>query len=232
MGAGPYKSPYRWSPLTWELDSVQYFNERPIATQQTGFTFVAQMRSWLPDEIGGILWFGLDDAAQTVFYPVYCGNTSVPEEMRVGNGDLLNFSWTSAFWIHNWVSNMVYSRYTDKIIDLQKVQSKLENDFKIYQPAVEEKALALYKDSNSDAVSYLTDYTNMQVANGVAEWKKLGEYLMVKYIDGVIKREKDNQFERNAYGEPAFPIRPGYSEDHYRNLIDETGDRYKVLEVK
>lgn len=232
LGAGPYKSPYRWSPLTWELDSVQYFNERPIATQQTGFTFVAQMRSWLPDEIGGILWFGLDDAAQTVFYPVYCGNTSVPEEMRVGNGDLLNFSWTSAFWIHNWVSNMVYSRYTDKIIDLQKVQSKLENDFKIYQPAVEEKALALYKDSNSDAVSYLTDYTNMQVANGVAEWKKLGEYLMVKYIDGVIKREKDNQFERNAYGEPAFPIRPGYSEDHYRNLIDETGDRYKVLEVK
>ncbi len=114
IGAGPFNSPYRWSPLTFEVDSVEYCNERPIATQQTGFSFVAQMRSWLPNPIGGVFWFGVDDAAQTVYYPVYCGHADVPEEMAVGNGDLLTYSETSAFWTHNWVSNMVYTRYSDR----------------------------------------------------------------------------------------------------------------------
>ena len=116
LGAGPFNSPYRLSPLTYKLDDESYCNERPIATQQTAFSFVAQMRSWLPNEIGGIFWFGIDDAAQTVYYPFYCGHTEVPHEMEKGNGDLLTFSWTSAFWIHNWVSNMVYSRYSDCLL--------------------------------------------------------------------------------------------------------------------
>ena len=232
VGAGPFNSPYRWSPLTFEVDSVEYCNERPIATQQTGFSFIAQMRSWLPNPIGGILWFGIDDAAQTVYYPVYCGHSDVPEEMAVGNGDLLTYSETSAFWTHNWVSNMVYTRYSDMSIDMQKVQQKLENNFKETQPEIEKKALNLYKQSQSEAVHFLTNHTNSLIKNGLQEWKKLGQYLMVKYVDGVIKREKDGEFQRNPHGEPASPIRAGYSEEFYRKVINQTGDKYKVQEVE
>ncbi len=232
VGAGPFNSPYRWSPLTFEVDSVEYCNERPIATQQTGFSFVAQMRDWLPNPIGGVLWFGLDDAAQTVYYPIYSGHTQVPHEMAVGNGDLLNFSWDSAFWIHNWVSNMVYARYSDKIVDVKRTQSELENRFKDDQPEVEKKALELHKQSPSESVHYLTQYSNNLVKEGVASWKKLGEYLMVKYVDGVVKKEESGMFKRNPYGQPASPSRPGYSNEFYKKVIDQTGDKYKVQPVE
>ena len=229
FGAGPFNSPYRWSPLTWEVDSVEYCNERPISTQQTGFSFVSQSRSWLPNEIGGILWFGIDDAAQSVYYPVYVGNTIVPESMKVGNGDLLNFTWDSAFWIHNWVSNMVYSRYSDKIVHVNELQNKLESNFENQQLEIEKKALAIYKESKPDAINFLTNYTNTNVEQGLSEWKKLGEYLMVKYVDGVVKKEDNGEFKRNEHGEPASPDRPGYPNEHYRKVIEETGDKYKVL---
>lgn len=232
VGAGPFNSPYRWSPLTFEVDSVEYCNERPIATQQTGFSFIAQMRSWLPNPIGGILWFGIDDAAQTVYYPIYCSHTEVPHEMAPGNGDLLNFSWTSAFWIHNWVSNMVYTRYSDMSVDMKKVQSQLETKFKTSQPAIEQQAIALYKQSQPEAVHFLTDYSNKLVKEGVEQWKKLGEYLMVKYIDGVIKKEEKGQFIRNEHGQPAFPSRPGYSNEYYKKIIDQTGDKYRVQPIE
>jgi len=232
VGAGSFNSPYRWSPLTFEVDSVKYCNERPTATQQTGFSFVAQMRSWLPNEIGGIFWFGIDDAAQTVYYPIYCGHTEVPHEMAVGNGDLLNFSWTSAFWIHNWVSNMVYTRYSDMSEDMKKVQTALEDRFKASQPEVEEKAATLYEKSRPEAVYYLTQYSNNLVKEGISEWKKLGEYLMVKYIDGVIKKEENGTFKRNPYGLPEFPSRPGYSNEYYKKIVEQTGDKYKVLPVE
>lgn len=232
VGAGPFNSPYRWSPLSFEVDSVEYCNERPIATQQTAFSFVAQMRSWLPNEIGGILWFGIDDAAQTVYYPFYCGHTETPHEMAIGNGDLLTFSWTSAFWIHNWVSNMVYTRYSDMSVDMKKVQLKLEDQFRASQPEVEREAVRLREQSSSQAVHYLTQYTNNLVKEGVAEWKKLGEYLMIKYVDGVIKREENGQFKRNPYGEPASPLRPGYSNEYYRKIVDQTGEKYKVHPIE
>ncbi len=232
VGAGPFNSPYRWSPLSFEVDGIEYCNERPIATQQTAFSFVAQMRSWLPNEIGGILWFGIDDAAQTIYYPFYCSHNKVPHEMAIGNGDLLNFSWTSAFWIHNWVSNMVYTRYSDMSIDMKKIQSKLENQFLASQPNVEEKAAALYLQSRSETTDYLTQYTNNLVKEGVVEWKKLGEYLMVKYIDGVIKQTENGEFKRNPYGQPANPLRPGYSNEYYQKIIDQTGDKYKVSPVE
>ena len=232
VGAGPFNSPYRWTPLTYEVDSVEYCNERPIATQQTAFSFVAQLRSWLPDEIGGILWFGIDDAAQTVYYPFYSGHNVVPHEMAEGNGDLLNFSWTSAFWIHNWVSNMVYTRYSDMSEDMKKIQSRLEGSFAAQQPQIEERALELHKQSSEESVQYLTEYTNNLVKEGMAEWKKLGEYLMVKYIDGVIKAEENGEFKRNPYGQPARPQRPGYSNEYYKKIIDQTGDKYKVIPVE
>ena len=232
VGAGPFNSPYRWSPLSFEVDSVEYCNERPIATQQTAFSFVAQMRSGLPNEIGGIFWFGIDDAAQTVYYPFYCGHTETPYEMTRGNGDLLNFSWTSAFWIHNWVSNMVYTRYSDMSADMKKVQAKLEDQFKASQSGVEREAAGLYEQSPSQAVLYLTQYTNNLVKEVVAEWKKLGEYLMVKYVDGVIKTEENGQFKRNPHGLPASPLRPGYSNEYYRKIVDQTGEKYKVHSIE
>ena len=229
FGAGPFNSPYRWSPLTWEVDSIEYCNERPISTQQTGFSFVSQSRSWLPNEIGGVLWFGIDDAAQSVYYPVYVGNTRVPESMKEGNGDLLNFTWDSAFWIHNWVSNMVYSRYSDKIVHVNELQSKLESNFENQQLEIEKKALAIYNESKADAINFLTNYTNTNVEQGLNEWKKLGEYLMIKYVDGVVKKEDNGEFKRNEHGEPASPDRPGYPNEHYRKVIEETGDKYKIL---
>ncbi len=229
FGAGPFNSPYRWSPLTFTVDSVEYCNERPISTQQTGFSFVSQSRAWLPNEIGGVLWFGVDDAAQSVYYPVYVGNTTVPESMKVGNGDLLNFTWDSSFWIHNWVSNMVYSRYSDKIVHVNELQDKLESSFEKQQPEIEKQALALYKESKPEAIKFLNNYTNTSVEQGLSEWKKLGEYLMVKYIDGVVKKEINGDFLRNEHGEPASPDRPGYPNEHYRKVIEETGDKYKVL---
>ncbi len=228
-GAGPFNSPYRWSPLIWEVDSVEYCNERPISTQQTGFSFVSQSRSWLPNEIGGILWFGLDDAAQSVYYPIYVGNTTVPESMKVGNGDLLNFTWESAFWVHNWVSNMVYDRYSDKIVHVKELQNKIESYFETQQPEIEKKALALYNESKTEAIKFLTDYTNYNVENGLKEWRKMGEYMMVKYLDGVVKKEENGEFKRNEHGQPASPSRPGYPNEHYRKVIEETGDKYKIL---
>lgn len=228
-GGGLFGAPYRLSPLQWEVDSVMYCNERPIATQQTGFSFVAQMRSWLPNPIGGILWFGVDDAAQTVYYPVYCANNATPEEMRVGNGDFTTYSGTSAFWIHNRVSNMVYNRYSDMIIDVQSLQGKLESTFANNQAKVEKEALSLYESSSEKAIDYLTNYTNSEVAEGVTQWKKLGEYLLVKYMDGGIKIEEQGQFKRNEHGNSIYPKRPGYSEEQRRKIVEETGDKYKVL---
>ena len=232
LGAGPFNSPYRWSPLTYQVDSVDYCNERPIATQQTAFSFVAQMRSWLPNALGGILWFGIDDAAQTVYYPFYCGHNQVPHELEVGNGDLLTYSETSAFWTHNIVSNMVYNRYSDKIKDLQKVQKEIEDNIESAQPEVEEFALDILNASEEDAVKYLTSVTNKSVEYGLGEWKKLAQYMLIKYIDGVVKPEKDGEFEKNEHGQPASPIRTGYSSEFYRKVIEQTGDRYKVLPVE
>ena len=228
-GAGPFSSPYRWSPLTWQVDSIEYCNERPIATQQTGFSFVSQSRSWLPNEIGGIIWFGIDDAAQSVYYPIYVGNTTVPESMKVGNGDLLNFTWESAFWVHNWVSNMVYDRYSDKIVHVRELQDQIEGSFETQQSEIEKVALAMYEKSKTHAIDYLTDYSNNNVKDGLNQWKKMGEYMMVKYVDGVVKKEENGKFMRNAHGEPASPSRPGYPNEHYRKVIEQTGDKYKVL---
>lgn len=230
-GAGPFHSPYRWSPLTFTVDSATYCNERPIATQQTGFSFVAQMRSWLPNPIGGILWFGVDDAAQTVYYPFYCGHNRVPHAMEKGNGDLYTFSATSAFWIHNQVSNMVYTRFEDMSKDMVKVQTKLENRFRTFQPETEQRAQELYAQSPDEAIAYLTRYTNALVEEGMAEWGKLREYLLVKYLDGVVKKEVNGSFQRNPYGLPVGPKRPGYPEAFWRKVIQQTGDKYKVQET-
>lgn len=230
VGAGPFNSPYRWAPLEWEVDSVKYCNERPIATQQTAFTFVSQMRSWLPNAIGGILWFGMDDAAQTVYTPMYCSITETPECFRQGNGDLYTFSWTSSFWIHNWVSNMVYAKYNYMHPDLEKVQQELENKFLSEQDPTEKEAIKIYSGSQEQAVKFLTEYSQNQAQYAFDKWKKLGEFLIIKYMDGVVRQENNGTFVRNEHGQPSSPQRVGYPESFYRQVVKETGDKYKVLD--
>jgi Dipeptidase len=230
VGAGPFESAYRWAPLTWKVDEVEYCNERPIATQQSGFVFVSQMRSWLPAPIGGVLWFGTDDAAMTVFTPMYCSIVEIPSCYEVGNGDLYTFSWTSSFWIHNWVSNMVYNKYNYMYPELQETQNKLEQYFISNQEKVEQEAQRLYKESPEKAVAYLTKYSNEQALYAHAEWKKFGEYLLIKYMDGVIRKEENREFIRNEHGQPSSPQRVGYPKKYYEQVVKETGDKYRVIE--
>jgi dipeptidase len=225
-GAGAFESAYRWAPLEWEVDSVKYCNERPIATQQTGFTFVAQMRSWLPNEVGGVLWFGTDDAAHTVYVPMYCSITRIPECYRKGNGDLYTFSWSSSFWIHNWVANMVYNKYNYLHEEVRKVQEEIETRFVKQQLHIEQRMAAM--DDMSSRIFALTGFSEIQAKYAFERWKKLGEFLMIKYMDGVVRTEKDGQFTRNEYGQPISPQRVGYSKKFYREIVKETGEKYKV----
>jgi len=227
-GAGPYKVPYRWRPMHFTVDGEDYLNERAIATQQTGFVIVPQMRNWLPDAIGGILWFGTDDADMAVFNPVYCSVQQVPECYRVGNGDLLTFSWSSSFWIHNWVANMAYHKYSFMIEDIRKVQEEIEGGYGETLPAIEKAALELYANNPADAVNFLTWYSATNAVQVTERWKKLGEYLLVKYIDGNVKKEENGTFKRNPYGEPESPDFPGYDEAYYRNIVQSAGERLKV----
>ncbi|GET21876.1 dipeptidase [Prolixibacter denitrificans] len=228
-GAGPFKLPYRWRPLTWQVDSTTYVNERAISTQQTGFSFIAQMRSKYPDPIGGIMWFGVDDTYSTCYMPVYCGIQKVPEPIRVGNGDMLTWSNTSAFWVFNTVSNLAYLRYDYMIKDIQKVQSELETKFVDFTPAVDEAAMDLWnKGEHNMARKFLTEYSDKQVNLTVNRWTQLEHYLIIKYKDGNIMKEKDGKFERNESGKlPVMPAQPGYPEWWYRNVAKQTGDHLK-----
>lgn len=230
IGAGPFKLPYRWRPLTFKVDSVNYVNERAISTQQTGFSFVAQSRSWLPNPIGGILWFGVDDTYSTCYAPMYCGITEIPECFKVGNGDLLTFSETSAFWTFNTVSNFAYLRYDAMIPNIQKVQKNLEDKFVAYTPSVDMAAQSLWNGGKKkEALQFLTDYSINQ-ANGMThEWKKLSQYLIVKFIDGNIKKEKEGAFERTETGMPASPNQPGYPEWWKKVIVDGTGNHLKMI---
>ncbi|WP_321331568.1 C69 family dipeptidase [uncultured Bacteroides sp.] len=230
FGAGPYKTPYRLSPLTFTVGNQKYFNERPISTQQTGFVFVAQMRSEKPDAIGGVLWFGLDDANMTVFTPVYCCTDKVPACYAPNGADYVTFSWDSSFWIFNWVANMVYPRYSLMIDDVRATQKEIETTFNQAQEAVEATAAKLYEKDPAEAKAFLTNYTNMTAQSTFDAWKHLGEFLVVKYNDGVVKRVKDGKFERNAIGQPAEVIRPGYPKEFLEEYVKQTGDRYKVPE--
>lgn len=229
FGAGPYKMPYRLSPLNFKVGDKEYFNERPISTQQTGFVFVAQMRADKPDAIGGVLWFGVDDANMTVFTPVYCCATKAPVcYIRVDNADYITFSWNSSFWIFNWVSNMIYPRYDLMIGDLRSVQRELEETFNRMQEKVEETAAGLLEKDKKAAVEFLTGYTDETARKTLDTWKELGTFLIVKYNDGVVKRMKDGVFERNSIGQPATVIRPGYPKEFLEEYVKRTGDRYLV----
>lgn len=220
IGAGPFKLPYRWRPLTWEVDSVEYFNERATSTQQTGFSFVAQARSWLPDPIGGIHWFSVDDTYSAVYVPMYCGIKEVPKSYAVGTGDFHHFTWESAFWVFNFVSNYCYLRYSDMIKDVQIVQRELEGKFMADQANVEELALKLYNESPQLAIDYLTEYSVNLGNSTVKRWKKLGEFLIYKYLDGNVKDELGKVQH------------PGYPKSWYRKIVDETVSHFKMIKLE
>jgi len=232
IGAGPFRSPYRWRPLTWKVSddskAPEYANERATSTQQTGFVFVAESRNWLPDPIGGIFWFGVDDANTTVFNPMYCGITDVPDCYKEGNGNMVTYSPTSAFWLFNQVANMCYSRYDMMSSDAIKVQKELENKYLSEAATIDETAKKLYGDDVWKARDFLTKYSVETGQNTFVQWKKLSEYLLVKYIDGNIKHEKDGKFQTNRAGLSVMPLQPGYDDKWKKSVIQDTGDKLLV----
>ena len=228
IGGGIWQMPYRPTPLFYEVNGKKYFNERPTSTQQTGFTFVAQMRSWLPRKVGGVLWFGNDDGNMVAYTPIYCGNTVQPECYNTPGADALTFSMKNAYWVCNWVSNMVYPRYSQMFPSLKAVRDSLEQSYFARQKEVEDKAVAMAATNEDAAARYLNDYSNTVAQQMLARWKQLAFYLIVKYNDMTVKPEKDGKFLRTPEGIGVAVKRPGYPETYRKQIVKQTGDRYEV----
>lgn len=227
IGAGPYKVPYRWRPMTFKVDGKEYLNERAIATQQTGFSFVSQMNSSHPELMRGILWFGVDDANTCVYVPMYNGITTIPHEFAVGNGDLLTLSWDAAFWVTSYVANQAYHQYSKMIDDIRRVQNAEEATL---EGEVNTMLAELPKLDEATARQRLNSHSTEASKRYVKRYKDLGDYLLVKYMDGNIKREKDGKFERTPEGMPVSPIYGGYDDRYYRSIADQTGEHLLVKE--
>jgi len=230
IGAGPFGLPYRWRGLTWKVDGQTYFNERSTSTQQTGFTFIAQGRDQYPNPVGGILWFGVDDAYFTVYNPIFCGIRDVPVYYRQGYGNMMQFEENAAFWVFNQVSNLAYTRYNTIGPIVKEEQSMLEDKFIKSIGPISEAATKLFEIDKNLGLEYITDYSVNQADNIVQYWKKLYRFLFVKFMDGNIKKTDGRKFIDNGTGKniPAYPDQPGYGEKTYRKIIEETGDRYKM----
>ena len=228
IAQGIWDSPYRPTPLKFEVDGKQYFNERPISTQQTGFSYIAQLRSWLPREIGGILWFGNDDGNMVAYVPIYCSNTERAECFNTPGADAVTFSDKNAFWVCNWVSNMVYPRYSQLFPALKEVRDSLDNAFLAAQKGVEAKAEALYATDKAAAVKYLNDYSIQKSNEMITRWRQLAIHLIVKFNDMAVKPEKDGKFLRTSTGLGERVKRTGYSDYFKRELVKQTGDKFAV----
>ncbi len=220
VGAGPYTLPYRYRPLTWEVEGKKYFNERSISTQQTGYSFVAQSRFWLPNPIGGLLWFGVDDTFSTVYVPIYSGIKEVPRAFAQGTGTFERFSWDSAFWVFNFVSNFAYGRYRDMIQDIQRAQRDLEGTFLAAQAEVEQAALKQYRLAPELGRDYLTAYSAQKTELTMTRWKALLTELLVKYLDGNLRDEKGKV------------THPGYPKEWYQQIVKQTGDRFLTRKLQ
>ena len=231
IGGGIWEMPYRPTPLMYKVDGKQYFNERPVSTQQSGFVFVSQMRSWLPREIGGVFWFANDDANMAAFTPVYCSMTERPECYNTPGADALHFSKKNAYWVCNMTSNMVYPRYSLMFPTLMEVRDSLDNSYFAAQAGVEKKAQELYAQNPQAAVKYLNDYSVEKAQQMLARWNQLFEFMVVKYNDMIIKpTDKNGTFEKTQYGLGARPARPGYPEKYAKELVKQSGDKFLVPE--
>jgi dipeptidase len=220
-GAGPFGCPYRWRPMTWKLDGKTYCNERTTATQQTGFSFVTQSRTGLPNEVGGILWFGVDDAASSVYFPAYCGITRVPESFAVGNGKMMDFTNKSAFWVFNQVTNFAYTRYNEIHPEIKMKQDELENKYIAFTKIIDLAAKEMFKQDKASAIEFLTDFSCNQGDNLTNEWRDFYGYLFAKYMDGNIKTKVEGQMNPKVDQKP-------YSEEYRRNIVKSAGDKLEV----
>lgn len=226
IGAGPFDVPYRWRPMEFKVDSATYTHERAIATQQTGFSFVASMNAGRPEAMRGILWFGVDDANTCVYIPVFSSTQEPPYELAHGNGDLLDLSWDAMFWVNNYVANQAYNRYSQMIPDIRRVQQGYE---KTLEDVVAEAATTLKGMPYAEAQERLGRLTDMSASAVTKDYKRLGDYLFVKFLDGNIKKETSpGHFARTATGMPVQPEFGGYNERYFRSIVKETGDRYKI----
>ena len=233
IGGGIWEMPYRPTPLMYKVNGKQYFNERPVSTQQSGFVFVSQMRSWLPREIGGVFWFANDDANMAAFTPVYCSMTERPECYNTPGADALHFSKKNAYWVCNMTSNMVYPRYSLMFPTLKEVRDSLDNSYFAAQAGVEKKAQELYAQNPQAAVKYLNDYSVEKAQQMLARWNQLFEFMVVKYNDMIIKpTDKNGTFKKTPYGLGATPVRPGYPEKFAKQLVKQSGDKFLVPEEK
>jgi dipeptidase len=214
IDAGPYGTPNRWRPMTWVIDDVEYAWERPISTQQTGFSFVSQSRGTLPNPVGGVLWYGVDDTYFTCYTPLYCGINALPESFTVGT--LSEFSWDSAWWVFNFVSNYTNLKYSYMIHDVQTVQSKIESTYLAMQPVIETTAIALAKTNRELLQSYLTEYSVTQAELMVERWRELGKHLIVKYNDGYVKNEEGR------------PQGKGYPESWLKNVLEARPNQFRL----
>lgn len=219
VGAGPFALPYRWRPMTWKVDGQEYVHERAVSTQQTGWSMVSQLRANLPGPIGGVLWFGVDDTFSTVYVPMYAGIRKAPHSFDPATADFQHFSWDSAFWVFNWVANWTYTRYSDMIPEVQKVQREFEGGFLARQPEIEAKALTLWKENPELARDFLTSYSVEQGERVTTRWRQLGEALFVKYLDGNVRDELGNV------------THPNYPEGWYRRIVQEEGEVRKVKKL-
>ncbi len=222
LSAGPFQSPARMAPLQFEVDGKKYFHERPTATMQTSYTFVAQSRGWLPDPVGGVIWWGADDSGMSVYTPVYCCTQKSPECYSESTTDANKLNWKSAFWVYNWVANMVYPRWSLMINEFSAKQQATENAFFQRQPAIEKQAMSLPADSLR---SFLSHYSDTTAVRATASWKAFGEYLIVRYNDNMVHEYKEGRFTGRT-------SKPNPPKRFLRQLIKATGDRYLVPDKK
>ena len=232
LGAGPYANTVRWRPMSWEVDGKMYLHERAISTQQTGFSFVAQSRSWLPDPVGGIIWFGVDDTYYTVYTPMYCGMTDVPQSFKVGNGDMMTYSADAAFWVFNEVTNFVYSRASVMTPELQAKQKELEHKYMAETSEIDARAAELFRSTAKGAAKkgseMITSYSVNAGNNTVKEWRELYKFLFTKYMDGNVKTRKP---VREGYKYIAPDVKqPGYPQEWLMRIAVDAGDKLKMPE--
>lgn len=232
VGAGPYNMPYRPTPLSWKVDGKEYFNERPVCTQQTAFCFVGQMRSSMPDAIGGIAWVTNDDPNMAPFVPLYCSITQVPRcFVRVdGVQDDLTFSWKSAFWLQNTVSNMVYPYYDKMFPDLLCYREAIDQAFAARVPVWEKTVLNGAKDFSE----YTTNFSNDCAEQMMQQWTELFQYLVVRHNDMAVKKIVEDgmskplnqRFKKTEHGLAEAPERPGYPESYRKAIVEKEGEKY------
>lgn len=227
LGGGIWEMPYRVSPLSYKVDGQEYFNERPISTQQSAFSFISQMRSWLPRQVGGCFWFGNDDGNMVSYVPIYCANTRQPVCFNTPGADDIHFSMDNAFWLCNWVSNMVYPRYSLMFPTLQEVRDSLDTSFARLQPTIEAEAVARYGNDEQALVAHMTDYSCLKAQQMMDSWRELAFFLIVKYNDMVERPDRNGQFYYNENGLGATVKRPGMPARFAREMNRHSGDRMR-----